>query len=67
VTRLSSRIPGLGNADGLIDLDSQAMALAEAADEDVADFATRARDFGGTWLDELGNAPDDMWDVGCGW
>ncbi len=67
VTRLSGRIPGLGNPEGRIDLDSQAMADAEAADADVADFAYRARDFGATWLEELGNAPDDMWDVGCGW
>ncbi len=67
VTRLSARIPGLGNPEGRIDLDSQAMAKAEDADADVADFAYRARDWATTWLDELNAAPDDMWDEGCGW
>ena len=36
VHRLSTRIPGLGNATGRIDLDSPAMAAAAAADPEVA-------------------------------
>jgi hypothetical protein len=66
-TRLSSRIPGLGTPSGAIDLDSDAMASAEASDEDVADFAYRARDWATTWFAEVDAAGDDMWEVGCGW
>ena len=67
VTRLSTRIPGLGTADGRIDLDSPAMVAAAAEDPDVADFRNRAFDFYGTWLVELEAAGDDMWARGCGW
>jgi len=67
VTRLSTRVPGLGTTDGTIDLDSQAMSDAEAADPDVADLAARARDWATTWFAELEASGDDMWEVGCGW
>jgi len=67
IHRLSTRIPGLGNEDGRIDLSSKAMAEAEADDEDVADFAYRARDWSTTWFAELEAAGDDMWERGCGW
>ena len=68
VTRLSTRVPGLGTASGAIDLDSQAMADAEAADDDVADLAARARDWATTWFAELeASDGDTMWEVGCGW
>lgn len=68
VTRLSTRVPGLGTESGLIDLDSQAMADAEAADADVADMAARARDWATTWFAELeASDGDTMWEVGCGW
>lgn len=66
-TRLSTRVPGLGRSDGRIDLESDAMAAAAAADPDVADLVTRANDWYGTWSAEVAAAPDDMWDVGCGW
>ena len=65
--RLSTRIPGLGDPGGRIDLDGEAMAAAIAADPDVADFVTRARDFGPTWLAEYNAAGDDLWERGCGW
>jgi hypothetical protein len=65
--RLATPIPGLGNAEGRIDLDSQAMRDAEAADPDVADFARRARDFWPTWYEALAAAPRDFFAVGCGW
>lgn len=65
--RLSTRIPGLGSARGVIDLDSPAMAAAAAADEDVADFVTRARDFYGTWLAEYQAAGPEVFAEGCGW
>ena len=67
IDRLSSRIPGLGNANGLIDLDSSWMNEAATADEDVADFVERAADFWNSWVGEFNNAPDDYWDRGCGW
>ena len=67
VSRLSTRVPGLGNADGLIDLDSEWMAEAVSQDEDVADFVTRARDWFPTWSAELEAAGDDLWERGCGW
>ncbi len=68
VTRLSTRVPGLGTPSGRIDLDSQAMAEAEAADADVADMAARARDWATTWFAELeASGGDAMWESGCGW
>ena len=67
VTRLSSRIPGLGNETGMIDLDSVWMAEAAAEDVDVEDFVIRANDWLGTWSAELVAAGDDLWERGCGW
>ena len=67
VNRLSARIPGLGHADGSLDLDGAAMQAAVAADGDVADFHGRASDFFATWTAELEAAGDDMWARGCGW
>jgi hypothetical protein len=67
VPRLSGRIPGLGTPTGGIDLDSDAMAAAVAADADVANFDTRARDWYATWLAEYSASDDTMWSTGCGW
>jgi hypothetical protein len=67
VHRLSTRIPGLGNATGRIDLDSPAMAAAAAADPEVADFVARARDMWAAWFDLLGASDDDFFAQGCGW
>jgi hypothetical protein len=67
IGRLSSRIPGLGNAEGKLDLDSEWMQQAAEEDPDVADFVYRANDWQATWLEEYANAPDDYWDIGCGW
>ena len=67
VSRLSAKIPGLGTADGRIDLDSEAMAEAEAADADVADFVWRARDWQAAWIEETLAAGDGIWEEGCGW
>jgi len=67
VARLSSRIPGLGNAQGLLDLDSEAMSQAAAADADIADFVTRANHWFETWSEELDAAGDEIWTLGCGW
>ncbi len=67
VHRLSTRIPGLGNAEGLIDLDGEAMLAAADADEDVADFVARANDWYATWSAEVEAAGDALWPLGCGW
>ncbi|MFH1467055.1 MAG: hypothetical protein ABIO70_21915 [Pseudomonadota bacterium] len=67
IERLSTRVPGLGNPEGRIDLDSPWMAAAVAADPDVADFVARARDWHAAWLEEYAAAGDEMWEVGCGW
>jgi hypothetical protein len=67
VNRLSTRVPGLGNASGRIDLAAPWMAEAAAADPDVADFVTRTRDFWPTWKAELQAAGPDLMARGCGW
>ncbi len=68
VNRLSTRIPGLGNAEGKIDLDSEWMEAAAEEDEDVADFVVRANDWYATWADELDASGGLlMWETGCGW
>jgi hypothetical protein len=67
VPRLSTRVPGLGNAEGLIELGSQWMREAEARDPDVADLALRARDPWLHWTEELKAAGDDLYERGCGW
>jgi len=65
--RLSTRVPGLGRPDGLIDPAGPAMAAAAAIDPDVADFAARANDFWTTFFAELDTAPEDFFARGCGW
>ncbi len=67
VTRLGTRIPGLGTADGRVDLDGEAMLAAAETDEDVADFLYRANDWQTTWMAEYEAAGDDLWERGCGW
>ena len=65
--RLSSRLPGLGNPRGEIDLDSPWMQEAAAADPEVADFVARARDFYAAWLEAYEAAGEDVFAQGCGW
>jgi hypothetical protein len=65
--RLSTRIPGLGNATGLIDPLSEAMTAAGKADPEIADFVARTQDFWTYWLDAYGAAGDDLFARGCGW
>ena len=45
VKRLSTQIPGLGNPDGLIDLNSEAMIACAKSNQIVADFRDRAEHF----------------------
>ncbi len=65
--RLSTRVPGLGNANGRIDLDDPFMAEAAAGDADIASLVTRARDFWVTWAQEVQAADADFFAQGCGW
>lgn len=67
VLRLSTRIPGLGDEEGRIDLEGPWMITAAAQDRDVEDFVRRAQDFWGTWLAELQGAEEDFFARGCGW
>lgn len=53
VRRLSTRVPGLGNERGLIDLHAPWMEAAAERDAEVADFLRRARDPYRSWLKEL--------------
>lgn len=67
VSRLSTKVPGLGNSRGLIDLDSYWMRNAARHDAQVADFARRAKAFWPWWLEALATAQPDFFAVGCGW
>ena len=67
VRRLSTKIPGLGNATGLIDLDSEAMQRAASEDPEIADFVRRAKDFWPSWVQAAEDAGPDYFARGCGW
>ena len=67
VERLSTRIPGLGNDTGRIDLDSEAMQQAADEDGEIADFVRRAKDFWPSYLKAAGEAGPDYYARGCGW
>ncbi len=67
VQRLSTRVPGLGNELGLIDLESEAMQQAASEDPELADFVRRAEDFWAAWLEASDEAGTDYYARGCGW
>ncbi len=67
VQRLSTRVPGLGNELGLIDLDSDAMLQAASEDPELAGFVRRAQNFWGSWLEASDEAGPDYYARGCGW
>ena len=67
VHRMSTKIPGLGRADGKIDPEGAALAQAAAADPEIADFVARAKDFWASWLAENNAAGPDYFKIGCGW
>ena len=67
VQRLSTKIPGLGNETGLIDLDSEAMRQAAGEDPELADFVRRAEDFWPAWFEAAREADPDYFAQGCGW
>jgi hypothetical protein len=53
VNRLSTKVPGLGNATGLIDLYSPCMNEAAEKDKDIAELQKRAKDANRFWMQEL--------------
>ena len=65
--RLSTKVPGLGNASGLIDLEASWMNRAATADTEVADFVRRANDWYTTWNEALAEQGPDYFARGCGW
>ncbi len=67
VKRLSTRIPGLGNPQGRIDLDAAWMKEAATADVEVADFVARAKNFWDAWFKAYNAAGKDLYARGCGW
>lgn len=67
VTRLSTRVPGLGTPDGRIDPTSEEMKAAAAEDPDLADFVARTQDFWTYWSEAYQAAGDDLFVRGCGW
>jgi hypothetical protein len=67
VHRLSTRIPGLGNATGRIDPNASWMQDQATRDPDVADFVPRAQNFWGAWFAEAADAGGTEMARGCGW
>ena len=67
VRRLSTRVPGLGSATGLLDLDAEWMQDAAGRDPELADFVRRAHDFWPSWFQALDDAGPDYFARGCGW
>jgi hypothetical protein len=65
VHRLSTKIPGLGGADGLINLDSACMQQAADQDADVADFLKRAKSPIRSWIEQFLISGKDMMQLGC--
>jgi hypothetical protein len=65
--RLGTLVPGLGNATGRVDIESEWMRAAGEANPDVADFALRATDWWQYWARLLAESPRDFFAQGCGW
>lgn len=55
VYRLSTKVPGLGNATGRININSDAMKKAVKVDKDVADLVRRIKDPFGTYYQQIVN------------
>jgi hypothetical protein len=67
VHRLSTKVPGLGNAEGRIDLNAEWMEQAALEDGEIADFVYRAKNFWPAWSQALRDAGEDYFARGCGW
>jgi hypothetical protein len=64
VKRLSTKVPGLGNTTGRIDIKSSWMEDAAAIDEDVSDLVRRIKDPVRTYLQQLAAHREEL-DKGC--
>ena len=53
VNRLSTKVPGLGNATGRIDIYSNCMNEAAEKDKDIAELQKRSKDANRFWMQEL--------------
>lgn len=60
VDRLSTRVPGLGNETGSIDLDAEWMNDGAAQDADVAEFVRRAKKPYKAWIREMLTHVEDV-------
>ncbi|OUS29960.1 hypothetical protein A9Q99_07835 [Gammaproteobacteria bacterium 45_16_T64] len=60
VQRLANRVPGLGNTNGLIDLNADWMTNNTREDADLAEFVKRAKQPYATWLKELIDHANDV-------
>ncbi len=67
IDRLSTRVPGLGHADGLVDWDGAWVVEASASDPDLADLAVRTTDWWKYWYETVAASPTDFFAQGCGW
>ncbi len=67
VHRMSTKLPGLGNETGLIDIYGDEMTAAAARDPEIADFVVRADYFWSSWFEAFDAAGDDLFARGCGW
>ncbi|MEE2787754.1 MAG: hypothetical protein VX589_10475 [Myxococcota bacterium] len=65
--RLATRVPGLGNQTGTLDLNSEAMLEASKSDAVLADFAKRATNWKIYWREEVENVDPNFFATGCGW
>jgi hypothetical protein len=67
VRRLSTRVPGLGNATGLIAPTAEWMSAAAARDPELADFVRRTQSFYRSWAQAYADAGPTAFPRGCGW
>ncbi len=65
--RLSTKVPGLGNATGLIDPYADWMDAAAARDPEIADFVMRTHHFYTSWAQAYHDAGPQAFSRGCGW
>ena len=67
IERLSTRVPGLGKPDGLVDWESSWVVDAAVTDPDLADLAERTTDWWKYWYEAVAASPPDFFGQGCGW
>ena len=67
VHRLSTKVPGLGNATGRIDPTADWMSAAARADPEIADFVMRTQHFLTAWAQAYHDAGPQAFAHGCGW